>query len=144
MTTYTTTEGTGLVELCAVITSPQNGVVAPRPFVISVTTTDDSAGRATALIISLYVYIEYWSDVILPHSVAPGDYVSLNGLELAFNVGDERVCHNVMINDDDLCEQPAESFLTRLSYVSGKMPITIDPEEAQTFINDDNQPECSE
>ena len=46
MTTYTTTEGTGFVELCAVITNPQNGVVAPRPFVISVTTTDDSAGRA--------------------------------------------------------------------------------------------------
>ena len=48
------------------------------------------------------------------------------------------------INDDNLCEQPAESFLSRLSYVSGQMPITIDPEEVRVFIDDDNEPECGE
>ena len=79
----------------------------------------------------------------LPHSVAPGDYDALNGFELAFNIGDNRVCHNVTINDDELCEQPAESFLSRLSYVSGQMPITIDPEEARVFIDDENEPECT-
>ena len=45
MTTYTTTEGMGYVELCAVITNPSVGVVSPRPFVISATTADDTAGR---------------------------------------------------------------------------------------------------
>ena len=45
MTTYTTTEGMGYVELCAVITNPSVGVVSPRPFVISATTVDDTAGR---------------------------------------------------------------------------------------------------
>ena len=144
MTTYTTTEGTGLVELCAVITSPQNGVVAPRPFVISVITTDDTAGRAiyTVLIVSLYVYIEYQSSVTLPHSVAPGDYAALHDL-LVFDVGDRRVCHNIMIHDDNIYEG-TESFLSRLLYVSGQTPIIIDPEEARVFINDDNAPELSE
>ena len=48
MTTYTTIEGMGLVELCAVITNPSSGVVAPRTFVIGATTADETAGRATA------------------------------------------------------------------------------------------------
>ena len=39
---------------------------------------------------------------------------------------DNRVYHN----DHEICEWPAESFLSRLSYVSGQMQITIDPEEA--------------
>ena len=46
MTTYTTTEGTGFVELCAVITSPQNGVVAPRPFLMTAIMFEDTAGNA--------------------------------------------------------------------------------------------------
>ena len=46
MTTYTTTEGTGFVELCAVITNPQNGVVAPRPFLMIATLVEDTAGNA--------------------------------------------------------------------------------------------------
>ena len=48
-----------------------------------------------------------------------------------------------MINDDNLCEQPAESFLLRLSYISGQMPITIAPREARVFLTDDSEPECS-
>ena len=47
------------------------------------------------------------------------------------------------INDDNECEEPAESFLSRLSYVSGQMPITIDPEEARVFIDDTDEPECA-
>ena len=39
MTTYSTTEGMGFVELCAVMPA-----VAPRPFVISATTFDETAG----------------------------------------------------------------------------------------------------
>ena len=54
------------------------------------------------------------------------------------------MCHNVIINDDNLCEQPAESFVSRLFYISGQMPVTIDPDEAQLFINDGIESECSE
>ena len=40
---YTTTEGEGMVELCATISTPSNGI-APRPFVISASTSDGTAG----------------------------------------------------------------------------------------------------
>ena len=78
-----------------------------------------------------------------PRSVVPGDYAALNGFELAFNIGDDRVCHNVTISDDNECEQPAESFLSRLSYINGEMPIIINPEEARVFIDDTNESECT-
>jgi len=41
-TVYTTTEGQGMVELCAVVTSHPGG--APRAFTISATTRDGTAG----------------------------------------------------------------------------------------------------
>ena len=78
------------------------------------------------------------------HTVSPDDYDEVVGFQLSFAVGDRRVCHNVTINDDDLCEQPAESFLSRLSYVSGELPIFITPVEARVFIDDNNEPECGE
>ena len=78
------------------------------------------------------------------HTVSPNDYDEVVGFQLSFAVGDYRVCHNVTIYDDNQCEQRAESFLSRLSYVSGEMPITIDPEEVRVFINDDYEPECGE
>ena len=43
-TLYTTTEGQGQVELCAVIFEPDTGG-APRPFELSFTTEDGSAGQ---------------------------------------------------------------------------------------------------
>ena len=45
-TVYTTSEGEGFVRLCAIIYSPDSGV-APRPFTISYTTADDTAGMHT-------------------------------------------------------------------------------------------------
>ena len=44
MTVYNNTEGDTFVELCAIIYEPPIGV-APRPFVISYTTSDDTAGN---------------------------------------------------------------------------------------------------
>ena len=44
MTVYNTTEGDTFVELCAIIYEPISGV-APRPFVISYATSDDTAGN---------------------------------------------------------------------------------------------------
>ena len=41
---YTTTEGMGFVEICAVITQPPNGI-APRDFTVSSTTRDGTASK---------------------------------------------------------------------------------------------------
>ena len=46
-TQYTTSEGEGVVELCAIIYVPASGV-APRDFVIEANTTDRSAGMNNA------------------------------------------------------------------------------------------------
>ena len=43
-TVYTTPEGDISVELCAIIYEPDTGV-APRPFVLSYATADDTAGK---------------------------------------------------------------------------------------------------
>ena len=42
-TQYTTSEGAGVIELCAIISVPASGV-APREFVIEANTRDGSAG----------------------------------------------------------------------------------------------------
>ena len=42
MTVYTTTEGQGMVELCAVVTSHPGG--SPRDFIIIANTRDGTAG----------------------------------------------------------------------------------------------------
>ena len=66
----------------------------------------------------------------------------MTGVELVFNTGDDKQCHDVIINDDQLCEQPAENFFSDLSYVSGQQVVTIDPVRTTVFIDDDNEPEC--
>jgi hypothetical protein len=63
---------------------------------------------------------------------------------LVFGVGDLRVCHDVVINDDNECEiDPIEDFFSTLEYVSGDMPIFIAPETTRVIINDTAEPECA-
>ena len=55
-TVYTTTEGEGVVLLCAIIYSPDSGV-APRPFTVRYTTADDTAGMHIFCSVPLqYIY----------------------------------------------------------------------------------------
>ena len=42
-TVYTATEGEGMIELCATISTPSNGI-APRPFLLLFSTSDGTAG----------------------------------------------------------------------------------------------------
>ena len=71
------------------------------------------------------------------------DYVATIGEDLTFMRGDEVVCHRVPIVDDNICEvDPAENFFSSLSFVSGILPIDIDPEMAEVIINDVNETEC--
>ena len=62
-----------------------------------------------------------------------------------FPRGVDRVCHNVPILQDNECEvSRLEDFFCNLQYVSGIMPITIDPGRAQVLILDTTEPECGE
>ena len=54
-TVYTTPESQGLVALCAIIYAPSSGG-APRPFTISYTTANDTAGNILTFV-SAYIYM---------------------------------------------------------------------------------------
>ena len=78
-------------------------------------------------------------------TVAGDDYVAVVGELLVFPRGVDRVCHNVSILQDDECEvSRVEDFFYSLQYVSGVMPITIDPRRARIVISDTTEPECGE
>ena len=66
----------------------------------------------------------------------------MTGVELVFNTGDARQCHDVIIEDDQLCEMPAENFFSDLSYVSGQQVVTINPVQTTVFIDDSGADEC--
>ena len=59
-----------------------------------------------------------------------------------FQMGDVRVCHNVVIIDDDDCETPFEDFFSNLEYDSGDMPIIITRDRTRVIINDTDELEC--
>ena len=59
-----------------------------------------------------------------------------------FQVGDVRVCHDVVIIDDDDCETPFEDFFSNLEYDSGDMPIIITRDRTRVIINDTDELEC--
>ena len=62
-----------------------------------------------------------------------------------FPRGVDRVCYNVPILQDNECEvSRLEIFFCDLQYVSGVMPITIDPGRVQVLILDTTEPECGE
>lgn len=67
---------------------------------------------------------------------------------MEFALGETHACHIINILQDELCEAPPnspnESFYSDLAYVSGVLPITIDPPTAQVVINDTHETECSE
>ena len=59
-----------------------------------------------------------------------------------FQVGENRVCHDVEIIDDDDCETPFKDFFSNLEYYSGDMPIIITRMRTRVIINDTAEPEC--
>ena len=71
------------------------------------------------------------------------DYTAVVGLILDFQAGAGRVCHTVAINQDEMCEDPPEDFLSDLAYESGTLPITVIRTPATIVINDSAELECS-
>ena len=60
-----------------------------------------------------------------------------------FQMGDVRVCHDVVIIDDDDCETPLiEDFFSNLEYDSGVMPIIITRDRTRVIIDDTDELEC--
>ena len=87
------------------------------------------------------------SVLLLYHIVAGVDYTAVVDEPLRFMQGQSRACHDVQITQDDSCEiDPImiEDFFSNLAYVSGIMPIIIDPPRTRVVIDDTNEPECRE
>ena len=116
MTEYTTSEEDGEIELCVVLINPAR---APREFVLSASTRNGSA-------------------------VDTSDYDAVNGASLVFSRGDNRACHTITINPDDICELEEENefFFSDLTLERGIQNITIAPYSAEVIIVDDDEPEC--
>ena len=133
---YTTDEGQRQVELCAIIYEPASGG-APRPFSLLVSTSDGAAGIVVLCAINVLLTIH------MCFLVFPDDYVLVIDQVLDFVVGDERACHVIDINDDDICENfPNEDFFSYLVLDSRGRRIDVDPEQAQVIIDDTNELEC--
>ena len=65
------------------------------------------------------------------------DYIGVEDTVLIFGVGDHRVCHNVQIFNDSLCElSPTEYFFSSLEHERGEMPVFLNPDRARIIIND--------
>ena len=79
------------------------------------------------------------------YTVAGEDYVAVVGEPLVFDLGVDRVCHNVTIIQDDDCENlllTGQIFSSTLRYETGIMPIEITVPTATVTIDDNNEPEC--
>ena len=76
-------------------------------------------------------------------TVAGVDYTAVVDEPLVFARGQNRACHRVMITQDNICEiDQIEDFFSNLEYVSGIMPIIINPPRTRVIIDDTNEPEC--
>lgn len=71
------------------------------------------------------------------------DYAEVADEQLIFSHGTTRVCHSIFIMNDAICERDTnETFFSELAYISGVLPITINPTTAQVVIDDTDEPEC--
>ena len=62
---------------------------------------------------------------------------------LVFAVGDERVCHQVVIIDDTYCEPTPESLFADLSLLTGDL-VTVEPDVTEIIIDDSDGDDCGE
>ena len=73
-------------------------------------------------------------------TVAGVDYEAVDGEELVFNRGDQRVCHTIVILNDNILEYPPnENFFSNVKFLSGVQPIIVDPQTAEVVIDDSSE-----
>ena len=71
------------------------------------------------------------------------DYEAVIDEPLVFNRDITRVCHDIDILQDDICESdPNEFFFSNLTLSSGMQPIIVFPPSAEVIIDDTAEPEC--
>ena len=129
---YTASEGEGMVELnIFVFSHPATGT--PRPFTLSVSTQDGTAGIVTLELPCL-------NDT---DTVSPGDYGGVISQIIQFNTGDTNQTHTIAIRQDRICENyPNEFFFSDIALVSGIPPIDAIQPQARVTIDDLMEPEC--
>ena len=121
--------------LVAAITSPTTG--APRPFTIAASTSDKTAGQNMCTPYLVRVIF------IIFNTVGVSDYTPAMMQQLVFNIGDIRQNYIITILNDTECERDSnEQLFSNLNYITGKMPITINPMRAEVVIDDFDEKEC--
>ncbi|CAI8019904.1 hypothetical protein GBAR_LOCUS11921 [Geodia barretti] len=105
-----------MVEVSTFVQIPSAGG-APRPFSLSVSTEDNTAG-------------------------SPADFEALRSHIIQFNTGDTVHNFTLTIANDGICEVPNENFIVNITVVSGTQPIFITTHRAHVIVNDMNEPEC--
>ena len=131
-TFYQVSEDVGVVEVCAIVYSPNANRTCPIsfPFDVSLSTRDDSAG-ITYTAVSLH-------DDCNSSTVTPMDYLGVSTI-LMFEECDRRRCVNVTIVDDKVLEM-TESFTVTLERTPGlDSRITLDPVDGVVEITDDGE-----
>ena len=82
-----------------------------------------------------------WKLIFCLLLVSSSDFRESN-TQLQFNSGDSRVCYNVTIIDDDICEG-SENFFASIAVMSGEsIAITIPLTEVR--IEDEMESECGQ
>ena len=76
-------------------------------------------------------------------SVSPTDFDATSQTILSFSIGDTSHTVRITITNDEMCENPNESFFVDIALASGVQPITISSSRAQVIINDGDETECS-
>ena len=98
---YTVQEDVGVVEVCVIVSSPSISCPISFPFIVTFTTSDNSAGKdyysKCAIIYGLFI-----------HAVSPMDYGGESTV-LMFDSCDVQSCLNISIIDDMVVED-LESF----------------------------------
>ena len=127
-----------MVEVSTFVQIPSAGG-APRPFSLSVSTEDDTAGIN-------FIFSHPWTtpNNKLVITGSPADFEALRSQIIQFNTGDTVHNFTLTIANDGICEVPNENFIVNITVVSGIQPIFIITHRAHVIINDMNEPECGE
>ena len=136
-TIYMVMEDVGVVEVCAIVYSPNGNILCPIafPFDVRLSTTNGSAGNN--IIYTQTNLLQRVLNVRILFPVTPMDYDAVSTV-LMFAACEVRRCVNITIKDDKIPEQ-IESFNITLERTVGlDRRITLEPVDGVIEIIDIN------
>ena len=136
-TIYMVMEDVGVVEVCAIVYSPNGNILCPIafPFDVCLSTTNGSAGNN--IIYTQTNLLQRVLNVRILFPVTPMDYDAVSTV-LMFAACEVRRCVNITIKDDKIPEQ-IESFNITLERTVGlDRRITLEPVDGVIEIIDTN------